>query len=793
MNKTPEISVIMACYNHEKYIEEAIQSILSQSYSNFELIVIDDGSTDKSRERIGNYDDPRIRFFKQHNRGPSSAINAGFNASRGDYIALMSSDDISVSDRLETQIAQLKEFNLDAVFSPPEIIGINSENLDKDTCPWFFGQHFTGTPDLLQVLFFEGNFICAPSFFCRREVIEQTGEFHRGLLQLQDMDYWIRVCKGGWKVKNFNAPVLKYRYLFGQNLSSNLNYFRIKNETQIIFRNFFKDIPEEIYQEAFKNESVIRKLSDHVDLEISQTFLYLQHQNNRIKEIGIERIIEHMGNHEYYERLVSKLNFSEQQLSTLIGGFSPHSADIRIRELIIESLKILGALSRSNSKRNLTVLHSQIRGHIQAGDYKRAISMARVLRKKSSEFSIIGLIQRTLIHFLRKLKGVMKKISAIFQTKSISGIYELNSLYEWSKQKNLIAFSAPPEEVFIPKPSVFGNISMRLEEGMAMCPPVYISKLSDAYVTGGSGIVIMPDNTVLSDELFSFSNDDYGIKSRYILYTYQNKVLVEIDERSTKPINEGILLATDHDLNYFHWIVEVLPKLLFVNTINEFRGIPLLVTEGLHNNMLTALKKINVTNREIINLKSNSTHHVSHLIVPSGLSRINDRYSGSPIFGQDMVFSNQWLSHLSNKLRINPTEKPWRKLYLTRKTQGRHALLNSNKVEELLIRHGYEAISLENATFDYQLNIFSQAKSIIAPTGAALTNLLFCQPGTEAIIFMSNQESTNYYLWSMLGTIAGVNVKILVGERSYSVTGEYSVHDNYSIPLDLLEHHLKSS
>ena len=211
MNPPPLISVVMICYNHEKYIDEAVRSILSQTYTDFELIIVDDGSTDDTFEIIQGYDDPRIIALTQENSGPSIALNTGIMKSAGEYIAIMSGDDLSLPQRLEVQLRQIEEENADMVFSLPEIIGENSEVLGQEARSGFFGREFDSTPDLYKSLFYSGNFLCAPSCFCRQSTIKKVGRFRRGLIQLQDFDYWIRACKKNLVIKLYEKPVIQYR------------------------------------------------------------------------------------------------------------------------------------------------------------------------------------------------------------------------------------------------------------------------------------------------------------------------------------------------------------------------------------------------------------------------------------------------------------------------------------------------------------------------------------------------------------------------------------------------------
>src|SRR5215218_1023866 len=107
---TPAISVVMPVYNTERYLAPAVESILNQSFKDFEFIILDDGSTDGSVKMIQEYAerDGRIRFFPLEHRGYVSLLRRGLNHSRGEFIARMDSDDIATHDRFEKQMAYMR-------------------------------------------------------------------------------------------------------------------------------------------------------------------------------------------------------------------------------------------------------------------------------------------------------------------------------------------------------------------------------------------------------------------------------------------------------------------------------------------------------------------------------------------------------------------------------------------------------------------------------------------------------------------------------------------------------------
>lgn len=124
-----EVSIIIPLYNTEKYIAETIQSVLEQTYTNWELIIIDDGSKDTSSEKVKAFlSDNRIQYFYQNNGGVSLARNNGISKAKGEYIAFLDADDLWKNSNLEEKITALKNGNADFVFSDMELINEKSES-----------------------------------------------------------------------------------------------------------------------------------------------------------------------------------------------------------------------------------------------------------------------------------------------------------------------------------------------------------------------------------------------------------------------------------------------------------------------------------------------------------------------------------------------------------------------------------------------------------------------------------------------------------------------------------------
>ena len=195
----PKVSVAMCSYNHEKYVATAIESVLGQSFADFELVIVDDGSSDKTVQEIEKFSDPRIRLFRfSQNKGAGLAAQRCLEELRGEYIAVLNSDDVFLPGKLERQVSFLEAHpEVAAVFSQAEIIGESGEPL-KDKSNFYyaiFEQTNRSRQAWLNHFFYKANCLCHPSVMIRKTVQDEVGAYDPRLLQLADLDFWIRLCK----------------------------------------------------------------------------------------------------------------------------------------------------------------------------------------------------------------------------------------------------------------------------------------------------------------------------------------------------------------------------------------------------------------------------------------------------------------------------------------------------------------------------------------------------------------------------------------------------------------------
>jgi hypothetical protein len=203
MTVAPLVSVVMPVYEAEKYLEEAIESILGQTLRDFEFIIVDDGSRDRTAVILARYQqmDGRIRVYQLENQGMVASLNRGCHLAKGKYIARMDADDVSLPERFQRQVEYLE--------AHPEIgvLGTWVEEVDEDGTPLGIWRMPT-TPALIGWFLMFGNCIAHPSILMRRDIIGRLG-FYRGAVA-EDYDLWARAISVT-RIVNLPEVLLRYR------------------------------------------------------------------------------------------------------------------------------------------------------------------------------------------------------------------------------------------------------------------------------------------------------------------------------------------------------------------------------------------------------------------------------------------------------------------------------------------------------------------------------------------------------------------------------------------------------
>lgn len=201
----PLVSVVMSVLNGEAFLAEAVESILDQTFRDFEFIIIDDGSTDTSASILDSFqrNDPRVQIYHQENRGLIESLNRGCRLARGKYIARMDADDIAIRNRLSLQIDFMKRH--------PDvgILGGAVEFIDKTGKITATSRNPIEDCEIRSALL-RGCPFWHPTVLMRKDVLIAVGGYRKVFVAAEDYDLWLRVANH-CQMANLDAVVLKYR------------------------------------------------------------------------------------------------------------------------------------------------------------------------------------------------------------------------------------------------------------------------------------------------------------------------------------------------------------------------------------------------------------------------------------------------------------------------------------------------------------------------------------------------------------------------------------------------------
>jgi len=267
----PLVSIILPTYNCASFLPHSIGTILSQTYNSYEIIVIDDGSTDNTKEVLYPFMQ-RIKYIRlEHNKGLPTARNTGIQSAQGKYIAFIDADDLWIPEKLRTDIEYFE--------THPEVSMVYSKHINIDEK----GNDLNGNTknklpsgNIFTQLFSEQNFIITSSVVVRKEIFETTGLFDGQLFNCQDWDLWLRIAFH-FQVAGIDKPLVKYRHN-PHSLSKNRNNV-LKYQKIVIDKiyNTFKDQENGINEKLYK-----KRLASHY-AKVGRYYLRIG-DKNRAKE-----------------------------------------------------------------------------------------------------------------------------------------------------------------------------------------------------------------------------------------------------------------------------------------------------------------------------------------------------------------------------------------------------------------------------------------------------------------------------------------------------------------------------
>lgn len=240
-----EFSIVISVFNKEKYIAETLQSVLDQTFYDFEIIILNDGSTDKSEAEILKFNDPRIKYFSQKNQGASAARNAAIKKAKNDYIALLDADDYWYPFYLEEQRNSIKAFPNEHVFATATQRKINGKVFDS---VYSIAQ---GIESPIKLNYFKGSSLTSllhsSSTVIHKKVFEKVGMYNPAIKSGEDTDLYVRIG-------------LEYDIVFSRNICA--AYVIRENSLFKTVRNLKEIANFEAYEVYEKDNKSLKKFLD---------------------------------------------------------------------------------------------------------------------------------------------------------------------------------------------------------------------------------------------------------------------------------------------------------------------------------------------------------------------------------------------------------------------------------------------------------------------------------------------------------------------------------------------------
>ena len=308
---TPKVSIIIPTYNREKFLTRALNSILIQTFKNFELIVIDDASTDNTEKVLKNFQkkDKRIKYFRNsQNKGPSESRNIGIRMAKGKYIAFLDSDDEWLPQKLEKQLKFIENKNAKVVTCWAYV----NDKIRKKK--YFYKVPYYKNP-ISKIL--KKNYILSgpSSVILERKVIDKVGFFDSLIRYGEDWDYWIRIIKAGYNFFVVKEPLLKY-YLWEGSATITVNFSKKAKDLNRILekhKELFLKYPK-IYARRLRTVGYFFALDGNIFL--ARKFFLKSFKSGNYKSL-IDVLLSLLGPG-FYRKFIRGVDFIKESLKNLL-------------------------------------------------------------------------------------------------------------------------------------------------------------------------------------------------------------------------------------------------------------------------------------------------------------------------------------------------------------------------------------------------------------------------------------------------------------------------------------------
>jgi capsular polysaccharide biosynthesis protein len=338
-----------------------------------------------------------------------------------------------------------------------------------------------------------------------------------------------------------------------------------------------------------------------------------------------------------------------------------------------------------------------------------------------------------------------------------------------------------------PKPKVFPTCDqsyLKPPHDRFRFSEIYVATINNAITYGGTNF-ILADGEVVCHDLYDFERDytSEELHGRALIDPKSGRIRWLLHDNAPEPIPVAATFVDACASNYAHWVTEVLPRIVLFCAEDRFRSIPIVVNDGLHKNIMESLFLVAGTEREIITLSIGRALAVNKLYLTSVAGYVPFERRKNKLSGHSHgVFSPLAFGALRNHLNAlgwKNEQEAWPEKIFLRRNSGVRKVANSTELEALLVAQGYVIVEPEKLSFLEQVGLFSNVKVVVASSGAAIANIIFCKPASKILILISKQPHTSYWYWQNMATASGNSVKYILGETVAGSGG--SIHDDFYI------------
>ena len=311
--------------------------------------------------------------------------------------------------------------------------------------------------------------------------------------------------------------------------------------------------------------------------------------------------------------------------------------------------------------------------------------------------------------------------------------------------------------------------------------PPYLISAKGVTAFAGSRYLITR-RSILSDEVAFFKDHSgWSPRIRRIFSVIAGRLAIKSDLTEIDHIERGVHLLHEYSDNYFHAFAEVLPRILLAADLTDSK-FPFIVEDDLHPN-IESLVEIIAKGRVIIRIPRFSFCHFDELIFISDVSSVQDIYSRLALPNElDLHISliRSVMEAVTRSLSLINISDMRRKLYLHRGLRLR-ALSNESEIEAYLISEGFEAVNTDTMSLREQIVLFQQAAIVVSPTGAALTNMIWCR-AASFMVLAADHPAMDLKLWEQLASVSGCTMHFL----KVKTHPDADLHADFVVPLELM-------